>query len=53
MNKNDLVSAVTSTSAARKGDAARAVGAVCNVIIDALSRAPLRRYKSVSSHERI
>jgi DNA-binding protein HU-beta len=38
MNKNDLISAVTSTSGTSKGDAAKAVDAVCNVITDALSR---------------
>lgn len=38
MNKNDLVSAVASTSGTSKADAARVVDAVCNVITDALSR---------------
>ena len=38
MNKNDLISAVTSTSGTSKADAAKAVDAVCNVITDALSR---------------
>ena len=38
MNKSELVSAVTSTCGASKGDAGRAVDAVCDVITDALSR---------------
>ena len=38
MNKNDLVSAITSTSGTGKGDAARVVDAWCNAITDALSR---------------
>ena len=38
MNKSELVSAVTSTSGTSKGDAARAVDAVCDVITEALSR---------------
>ncbi len=38
MNKNDLVSAVTSTSGTSKANAAKAVDAVCDVITDALSR---------------
>ena len=38
MNKSELVSAVTSTSGTSKGDAARAVDAVCNALTDALSR---------------
>ncbi len=38
MNKSDLVFAVTSTSGTSKGDAARVVDAVCDVITDALSR---------------
>ena len=38
MNKNDLISAVTSTSGTSKADAAKAVDAVCNVITNALSR---------------
>ncbi len=38
MNKSELVSAVTSTSGTSKGDAAKAVDAVCDVITEALSR---------------
>ncbi len=38
MNKSELASAVTSISGTSKGDAARAVDAVCDVITDALSR---------------
>ena len=38
MNKSELVSAVTSTCGASKGDAARAIDAVCNAITDSLSR---------------
>ncbi len=38
MNKNGLVAAVTSISSASKGDAAKVVDAVCDVITDALSR---------------
>ncbi len=38
MNKNDLISAVTSTSGTSKANAAKAVDAVCDVITDALSR---------------
>ncbi len=38
MNKNDLVSSVTSTSGGSKANAARAVDAVFDAITDALSR---------------
>ena len=38
MNKNDLVSAITSASGISKGDADRVVDAWCNAITDALSR---------------
>ncbi len=38
MNKNDLVSAVTTISGANKANAARAVDAVFNAITDALCR---------------
>ncbi len=38
MNKNDLVSAITSTSGTSKGDAAKVVDAWCNAITHALSQ---------------